>query len=629
MPEMEDSRPSRPTLALRLGITGARKLHADQLPRIRSQLKDVFASVKAELERLASQKEVASAYAPGPDGKLLPDIYLITPLALGADRLAASEALAQGCEIYVPMPFPQAVYEEDFTGCMDPGSDAKPLAGDEDCAEFRQLLSRASGRTELDGERNSGPDDDGSAGRAYEAVGRFVVRHSDLVLAIWDGKQSNGRGGTAEIVHYAATVGVPVWWIHATKEIEPQWLADIQDLQDPAPSAPETLSAESKLQAYLRRLVSPRANVLRHKTSWLEHLASWFEDKDISPVNAYFSEVPCTSRFIWKAYSAVMNWAGGKSESWRPATPPEGPVARYWFSRYSVTDARANDYAQRYRSSYLFSIVLTTLALLFGASALGFGISRSTHHVFAERFSLAMALCELTTLFLILALIVVSLHWDWHRKSIEYRLLAELFRKQETLAALGWALSVGNVQRLADTDRLSWVAWLFAATQRCAPLPQASLADKELGRTILFNLIDEQLAYHRRREKTALNASMTFEKLSGVTFVALLVFVLLKVLSHEHQSLVISFGLMATVLPGISAAFVAIRSYAELQLLAEQSHHMVLELHSARIRVSRLDTNRALVSQDLGAQAAAVATLMLQDLDGWGRLFSGKLMEAS
>jgi hypothetical protein len=122
---------------------------------------------------------------------------------------------------------------------------------------------------------------------------------------------------------------------------------------------------------------------------------------------------------------------------------------------------------------------------------------------------------------------------------------------------------------------------------------------------------------------------MTFEKLSGVTFVALLVFVLLKVLSHEHQSLVISFGLMATVLPGISAAFVAIRSYAELQLLAEQSHHMVLELHSARIRVSRLDTNRALVSQDLGAQAAAVATLMLQDLDGWGRLFSGKLMEAS
>jgi hypothetical protein len=56
---------------------------------------------------------------------------------------------------------------------------------------------------------------------------------------------------------------------------------------------------------------------------------------------------------------------------------------------------------------------------------------------------------------------------------------------------------------------------------------------------------------------------------------------------------------------------------------------MIRELHNARMRVARLDTSRVLVSQDLGALAAVVATLMLQDLDGWGRLFRGKLMEAS
>jgi hypothetical protein len=224
MEEMDDSRPARPSLVLRLGITGARNLGGDQLERIRGQLKDVFGVIKAEMDRLSALKEIEESYAPGPGGRPVASVYLITPLALGADRMAAREALDHGCEIYVPMPFPQEVYEQDFAGCDDeePGAKsaaqgAKPQAGEEDCAEFRQLLSRASGRFELDGARSATPDDDGSAGRAYEAVGRFVVRHCDLLLAVWDGGQSKGRGGTAEIVHYAAAVGVPVWWIHAQK----------------------------------------------------------------------------------------------------------------------------------------------------------------------------------------------------------------------------------------------------------------------------------------------------------------------------------------------------------------------------------------------------------------------------
>jgi hypothetical protein len=571
------------------------------------------------MKQLSSLKTVADSYASGPDAVMLPRIYLITPLALGADRLAATEALDQLCQIYVPMPFPQAVYEETFTGSKGNPSDANALSAEEDCAEFRQLLSSASGRMELDGELSSGPNDDDSAGRAYEAVGRFVVRHCDLLLAVWDGKQSNGRGGTAEIVHYAATAGVPVWWIHAQKRLEPAWLANIQDIQDPAP---ESLSAEAKLKAYLKRLISPPAKVPRHKRSWLEQLASWFGEKDISPESTYFREEPRAHRRIWKTYSTMMNWAGRTHKDWQAAAPPIDPVAHYWFNRYAIADGRATDYAERYRSSYLLTIVLSTLTLFFGAFSLGLVLSKST---LLEHLSFAMAPCELLMLILIVAFVTTSFHLGWHRKSIEYRLLAELFRKEETLEALGWALSVGNVQRLADADRLSWVAWLFAATQRGAPLPEGSIAGKESGRAILFNLIDGQLAYHRRREKTALTASLRLEISSWITFIALFVCVVLKLVMREHALLI---GLLATVLPGISAAFVAIRSYAELQLLAEQSHHMILELHSARLRVSRLNINRALASQDLGAQAAAIATLMLQDLDGWGRLFRGKLMEA-
>jgi hypothetical protein len=267
------------------------------------------------------------------------------------------------------------------------------------------------------------------------------------------------------------------------------------------------------------------------------------------------------------------------------------------------------------------------MLLAAGACALGLG-AWPAHREFWPRL---MGFVELGMLIAIVALVLLAIHYEWHRKAIEYRLLAELFRKEETLAAVGWALSVEKVQQLADSEQLSWIGWLFGATQRCGPLPEGSIAPTEPRRARLLYLIDEQLAYHRRREKRAVHASRKLEVLGAVTFLAVLLFVPLKLVAdfHDDPNFTIGLGVIAVVLAGVSAAFVAIRGYAELPLLAEQSQHMIRELENARTRVSRLDANRPLVSQDLGTQAAAVATSMLQDLDGWGRLFRGKLMEAS
>jgi hypothetical protein len=262
-----------------------------------------------------------------------------------------------------------------------------------------------------------------------------------------------------------------------------------------------------------------------------------------------------------------------------------------------------------------------------GATALGLGF----WHPRFVAWSHVVGGLEFGALVLIVVLILLSIHYEWHRKSIEYRLLAELFRKEETLAPLGWALPVEKVQQLADSEPLSWIGWLFAATQRSGPLPEGKVAGAETGRGILLHLLDEQLAYHRRREGKAQKASRRFELVGTLTFGVVLLCVLVKLGAEhsDHPGMAIFFGVVATALAGLSAAFVTIRGYAELELLAEQSHHMIRELHLARQRVLRLDVNRALVSQDLGTQAASVATLMLQDLDGWGRLFRGKQMDAT
>ena len=248
---------------------------------------------------------------------------------------------------------------------------------------------------------------------------------------------------------------------------------------------------------------------------------------------------------------------------------------------------------------------------------------------------MACAITEFVVLLLIVWLVWTSRRSEWHERAIAYRLLAELFRKQQTLAPLGWALSIGTVRPLADTEQLSWVVWLFAATQRAAPLPNGDAAGAvqgESGRAVLQDLIEEQLTYHHGRERMAHNASATFERLGSVVFFVVLIFVAMKILVewwHWNQAWVVGFGVAAIVLFGISAASVALRSYAELQMLAEQSRHMIAELEHAKARVKRLNLQRPLVSQDLGAIAASVAATMLQDLEGWGRLFRGKQMEAS
>jgi hypothetical protein len=99
----------------------------------------------------------------------------------------------------VPLPFAQAEYDEkDFPNSID---------------EFRQLLhsarrggAGASQVVELDGTR-------GRQDESYFEAGRFVLRHSDLLLAIWDGDPETGVGGTGQVIRMARTYGVPVVWI--------------------------------------------------------------------------------------------------------------------------------------------------------------------------------------------------------------------------------------------------------------------------------------------------------------------------------------------------------------------------------------------------------------------------------
>jgi hypothetical protein len=128
-----------------------------------------------------------------------PGLSVTSALAEGADRIGARAALARGLPLECPLPFPRDEYESDF-------------GGPESRNEFREMLEAAETVWELGGSRRDAPG-------AYAAVGAAVLEHSDVMLAIWDGDDARGRGGTAEVVRAAAD-RMPVIWIHPDPSVD-------------------------------------------------------------------------------------------------------------------------------------------------------------------------------------------------------------------------------------------------------------------------------------------------------------------------------------------------------------------------------------------------------------------------
>jgi len=120
-------------------------------------------------------------------------LKLISPLAEGADRIVARRILSlPDANLVALLPFPMQDYLEDF-------------ATPESEREFRELYQRADQVIELPGSQ--------VRDEAYVALGKILLDHSNILIAIWDGEPANGRGGTAEIVLEARGRGLPLAWI--------------------------------------------------------------------------------------------------------------------------------------------------------------------------------------------------------------------------------------------------------------------------------------------------------------------------------------------------------------------------------------------------------------------------------
>ncbi len=152
----------------------------------------------------------------------------LSSIANGGDRLFVREARSLGLSWHAILPLPRAEFAQDFT----PGEWAAVEATLE-TADHLRVLGDVVDRDE-----------------GYLDCGIETVNECDVLLAVWDGHPPRGKGGTADVVQYAMSIGKPVVIVDAlTHEVRRvNW--DRLEPQDPVledlNGLPEATSAWSE-----------------------------------------------------------------------------------------------------------------------------------------------------------------------------------------------------------------------------------------------------------------------------------------------------------------------------------------------------------------------------------------------
>ena len=158
-------------IPLVVGVAGHRDLVPETIPAIEAALRKVF----EDLRRMH-------------DGS---PMIVLSALAEGADRVVARIALEFDARLVVTLPMPIAQYRHDF-------------GTPESQTEFDDLLGSAAHSFELPLVGGNTPADIAAPGMPrdmqYGRLGDYIARHSEILIALWDGVDLGKSGGTGHVV---------------------------------------------------------------------------------------------------------------------------------------------------------------------------------------------------------------------------------------------------------------------------------------------------------------------------------------------------------------------------------------------------------------------------------------------
>ena len=467
---VHDGPPHLP-FVLCVGVTGHRadSLPAGSIEPLRQRIRDVLVLVAGAGQALFLNEQ--DCFGPEP-----PRLRFVSPVADGADQIAAEVALELGWDLQVVLPFARADYRS-------------TLANGAARERFDTLLAQASCILELPGHSQTQLD-------AYVMTGRATVAHCDMLIAVWDGLPPRGRGGTGEVVQFAIGRGTAV--IHLPlEEAAPARL--VWSAFDPAvltladePSAERPLDRDNvdallqgllmpppdeQEQDFLKRFIKERSRNIRTRIEYPLLLAAAgvgrFGAKD-------FTNKHCEAqiRDEWQRYRQ------GCVEALQISAPMD-----LLERSYSWADRLATHFAQTYRSGHIFNFILGGFAVCLGLS--GF---------MAPHLKFEFAAIELVITLAIIVNASIGSRQEWHRRWLDYRQLAERLRPMRSLKLLGIAAPDPPGTATNPVPK-RWIDWYASGIWRAMGCPSGSIDGRcaaALASAIADHEVAPQVGYHQR-----------------------------------------------------------------------------------------------------------------------------------
>lgn len=615
-----EKHPPRPVMTLRVGAAGHRP---ERLPNAAA----VSAAVGAVLAAVRKAVQDAHASAPELYSDAPPVLRLVTALAEGTDRIAAAAALELGYELQAILPFERQEYARDF------GPPAEGLTVQHSLMEFEQLLAspQTTAILELDGvlqlahaadigtadfvrgaaELNHAHISVDDATPPYEALGEVLVRQCDLLLSVWDGDRARGPGGTANIVRDARARGLPIVIINSN---EPARISFVSDGTE-RPYAEEAL--REVLFAMLHPPRDPGSVPLR--TYLAERPPGWEIRGKRLPVLGSRSLL----NWVWPAFRTILapskrrppaltaTWVSREAESLGPETGAS--ANRLLHPHFAWADSLATYYGDRYRSAFVVIYGLGVATVGLGVLGLAHG---SAAHVGRLDLRLWLTLSLLT--------VIVGIWYvggfvkHWHRRWLDYRILAEYLRQIGYLAPLGSISPRVRTppHRSSGDPGNSWMAWQARAITRELGVTSARFDGPflEAARTtICRDWLDSQAAYHRETARR----SQRMEHLLHWAGLALFALAFVTTVGAIYRELEV-FTAVEAIFPAFGSALAAIRGQAELERLARRSEGIAEWLEEMIEKLELYNPHPGTsASHALRVTAESAANVMLDEVLDW------------
>ena len=575
---------------LSVGVTGHRAdvLPAGSLDVLRARIRDVLLLVAEAGKALLEQEP--DCFAPVP-----PRMRFVSPVADGADQMAAEVALDLGWELQAVLPFGRDEYRAS-------------LANSAARERFDDLVSRATCVLELPGDKGRELD-------AYVMTGRATVAHCDMLIAVWDGLPPRGRGGTGEVVQLAITRGTAILHLppYPAAPARLLWSAF-----DPAvltiadePSVARPLDrpamdlllrgllmppADAQEQDFLKRFTHERLRHIRARIEYPLLLAATgvgrFGAKDVTG-RACEAQI----RDEWRRYR----------EGCVEPHSIRAPIDLLQES-YSWADRLATHFAQTYRSGHIFNFLLGGVAVCLGLSAF-----------MAPHLKFEFAALELVITVAIILNAQIGSRQEWHRRWLDYRQLAERLRPMRSLKLLAIA-APDPPGTVTNPVPKRWIDWYASGIWRAMGCPSGSLDGRRAARladSIAEHEVAPQVGYHERHarqihmldRRLAWIGTMLFATTLIVSFATLVGLAIGAVYVNRFGNW---FTLISAGFPALGTAVFGIRFQADFggdavrsQATANTLRHIEAEL--------RKDASLSRAA-DLTEQAGRI---MLADLDEW------------